>query len=231
MRKNRWVRSASYRCWKAFPDDGPVIIRKNSRNAGPAIALRWTEAGAFMITLRHGYCLRVGTLGILLGLALTTVAVARHAPAQEPKAISGTAASSTAHPLARARTDAGRSHWQWPLQGRVVLGFQPRTPGRRGIHILGRPGQTVRAAATGRVAYVGYGLPGYGRLIILQHSGNLLSAYRNLGRVLVRTGAAVQSGQTVGKLGGGRGNNPVLHFEILRNRQPVNPLILLPQQG
>ena len=124
------------------------------------------------------------------------------------------------------QADSGRN-WLWPIQGRVVLGYNPALPGRKGIKIAGKPRQAVRAAAAGRVVYAGSGLPHDGRLIILKHRDNLLSAYGHLGKILVKEGETIRSGQTIAELGVGK-TDPVLHFEIRRNGKPINPLNFLP---
>ena len=131
------------------------------------------------------------------------------------------------YPLRDRQSDSSRQNWQWPIQGRVMLGYNPALPGRKGIMIAGKPRQAVRAAAAGRVVYAGSGLPHYGRLIILKHRDNLLSAYGHLGRILVKEGETIRSGQTIAELGVGK-TDPVLHFEIRRNGKPVNPLNFLP---
>jgi murein DD-endopeptidase MepM/ murein hydrolase activator NlpD len=128
------------------------------------------------------------------------------------------------HPETRQKT------WRWPTQGRMVLGYNPALPGCKGIQISGRPGQAVRAAAPGQVVYVGDRLPGYERLIILKHSGNLLSAYGYLGKTFVQEGDRVKAGQTIAALGGSNTKRPVLHFEIRRHGKPVNPLDFLPER-
>jgi lipoprotein NlpD len=56
---------------------------------------------------------------------------------------------------------------QWPLRGPILKTF---APGRsNGIVIGGRPGDPVKAAATGRVVYAGSGIEAYGPLIIIKH--------------------------------------------------------------
>jgi lipoprotein NlpD len=132
------------------------------------------------------------------------------------------------HPVRSQYQKPGTS-WRWPIQGRLVLGYAPALPGRRGIHISGKPGQGVRAAAPGRVVYAGGGLPGYGRLMILKHGGNLLSVYGHLRKILIKEGDLVKSGQSVAELG--TSNHPMLYFEIRRNGKPVNPLDFLPERG
>jgi lipoprotein NlpD len=120
--------------------------------------------------------------------------------------------------------------WRWPMDGRVVTGFNPGTPGRKGIRLSGAAGQTVRAAAAGTVIYVGKNLPGYGRLIVLQHGPAWVSAYGYLGGLLVGEGTRVRAGQPIARLGAGRQGRPGLHFELRRQGKPVNPLSLLPRR-
>lgn len=135
------------------------------------------------------------------------------------------------NPVRSRHQEPGNPSWRWPIQGPVVLGYAPALPGRKGIHISSKPGQLVRAAAPGRVVYAGGGLLGYGRLIILKHRGNLLSAYGHLRKILVKEGNRVKSGQPVAELGTSNTNHPVLYFEIRRNGKPVNPLDFLPERG
>lgn len=118
--------------------------------------------------------------------------------------------------------------WRWPTQGRVVHTYEPDVPGHKGIQISGQLGQPVRAASSGQVVYSGSGLPGYGRLIIVKHSDNLLSAYGYLGKILVKEGDSVQMGQSIAELGTSNENRPILHFEIRQNGKPVDPLRFLP---
>ncbi len=114
--------------------------------------------------------------------------------------------------------------WLWPTVGDLVGVFRPAEPGGKGIQIKGQLGQAVRAARGGRVVYSGSGLPGYGRLIIIKHSGTLLSAYGYLGRIHVEEGEQVQSGQTIAELGINNENQPVLHFEVRRDGKPIDPM-------
>ncbi|MCP5418905.1 MAG: peptidoglycan DD-metalloendopeptidase family protein [Gammaproteobacteria bacterium] len=120
--------------------------------------------------------------------------------------------------------------WLWPTEGEIVRAYQPQIPGGKGIQIGGKIGQPVRAASGGEVVYSGSGLPGYGRLIIVKHSDTLLSAYGYLGEIYVKEGDTVVPGQSIASLGRGQDNQPVLHFEIRKNGDPVNPLAYLPAQ-
>jgi lipoprotein NlpD len=88
--------------------------------------------------------------------------------------------------------------------------------------ISGRAGQTVRAAAAGRVVYSGGGL--YGQLIIVKHNDTYLSAYGHNASRLVKEGENIKKGQRIATMGEGPGQEPRLHFEIRRNGKPVRHL-------
>jgi lipoprotein NlpD len=98
-----------------------------------------------------------------------------------------------------------------------------------GILLQGHLGQDVRAACAGRVVYAGTGIRGYGNLIIIKHSENLLSAYAHNRESLVREGQEIALGQLIGKMGEGAPQKPALYFEIRREGKPVDPLRYLPQ--
>lgn len=120
--------------------------------------------------------------------------------------------------------------WQWPTRGKVVSTFSIRDPGRRGIDIVGRKGQSVNAAAAGRVVYRGNGLRGYGNLIILKHNETYFSAYAHTEDVVVKENEKVKLGQRIADMGDTSSEKTKLHFEIRRNGKPVNPLRYLPKR-
>ncbi|MBU0500471.1 MAG: peptidoglycan DD-metalloendopeptidase family protein [Gammaproteobacteria bacterium] len=119
-------------------------------------------------------------------------------------------------------------HWRWPTQGRVVSGYAEGDIGRKGMLIAGREGQPVYAAEQGRVVYSGIGLKGYGRLIIVKHDKDYLSAYGHNRRILVKEGDAVAVGQQIAEMGQAGRDQSQLHFEIRYQGKPVNPARLLP---
>ena len=88
--------------------------------------------------------------------------------------------------------------------------------------LLGGLGQDVRAAATGRVVYVGAGIRGYGNLVIIKHSDSLLSAYAHNREVAVRENQIVRGGERIGAMGLGPRQIPALYFEIRLNGRPVD---------
>jgi lipoprotein NlpD len=120
--------------------------------------------------------------------------------------------------------------WHWPAKGKVLQRYAKGDPARKGIKISGRLGQPVVAAESGKVVYAGSGLIGYGRLIIIKHNKNYLSAYGYNRKLLVKEGEVVKRGQRVAEMGEQGGDRPKLHFEIRRNGTPVDPMRLLPRQ-
>jgi lipoprotein NlpD len=118
---------------------------------------------------------------------------------------------------------------QWPLRGPVLRTF---APGRsNGIVIGGRPGDPVKAAATGRVVYAGTGIESYGPLIIIKHDDSLITAYGQNSTLLVKEGDAVAQGQTIGEVGADSHGVGSIQFEVRQNGQPVDPLAWLPRSG
>ena len=99
-----------------------------------------------------------------------------------------------------------------------------------GLAILGRQGDEIRAAAAGRVVYVGSGLAAYGRLVIVKHDDTWLSAYGCNREVYVAEGERVNAGQRIAAMGEGAGHRAQLYFEIRSGGRPVDPAIALPRR-
>lgn len=118
--------------------------------------------------------------------------------------------------------------WRWPLEGRVLQGFSLKNPINKGIDIAGRRGDKVVAAADGVVVYAGGNLRGYGKLVIIKHSDNYLSAYGNNRSLLVKEGDAVSAGKTIARVGSSASDEEMLHFEIRRDGKPEDPMKYLP---
>jgi len=119
--------------------------------------------------------------------------------------------------------------WVWPAVGTIAGHFTGEGVNGSGIDIMGTPGETVVAAHSGRVVYVGSGLPGYGRLIIIRDSLEYLSAYAFNQHIKVTEGMIVKAGQPIAAMGK-RDGRALLHFEVRQNGRPINPLTLLPQR-
>jgi lipoprotein NlpD len=117
--------------------------------------------------------------------------------------------------------------WMWPADGKVVSAFGG---GKRGIDIAGNSGQPVLAAAAGKVMYAGSGIRGYGNLVIVKHTNNLLSAYAHNETILVKEGELVTKGQKIAGMGNSDSDSVKLHFEIRQQGKPVDPSKYLPSR-
>jgi lipoprotein NlpD len=117
--------------------------------------------------------------------------------------------------------------WTWPARGEVVTRFDGNA-GAKGLDIAGLRGSAVLAAAGGRVLYVGAGLRGYGKLIIIKHNAALLSAYGHNDKVLVAEGQMVKQGQAIAEMGSTDADRVKLYFEIREYGKPVDPTGYLP---
>lgn len=94
----------------------------------------------------------------------------------------------------------------------------------KGIDVAQPYGQNVQAAASGRVAFAG-DQGGYGTMVIVDHGQGRQTRYAHLSGTSVKAGDTVESGQVIGTIGtSGRSTGPHLHFEMLTDGQPVDPM-------
>jgi lipoprotein NlpD len=115
----------------------------------------------------------------------------------------------------------------WPAEGKQVGAFDQ---GKKGIDIAGKAGQAVVAAAGGKIMYAGSGIRGYGNLVIIKHTSNLLSAYAHNKSILVKEGQTVSKGQKIAEMGNSDSDAVKLHFEIRQQGKPVDPSKFLPSR-
>lgn len=116
--------------------------------------------------------------------------------------------------------------WLWPAKGALKGRFGEG--GGKGIDIVGERNTPVLAVAPGRVVYSGSGLRGYGRLLIIKHSGEFLSAYAHNQELLAKEGDSVIAGQKIALMGDSDADRVKLHFEIRQYGRPLDPLKYLP---
>ena len=117
--------------------------------------------------------------------------------------------------------------WLWPVNGKVVRGFNEAAQSK-GIDIAGKRGTPVMAAAAGKVVYAGNNLRGYGRFVIVKHNDTYLTVYAHNDKLLVKEGQTVERGQRIAEMGDSEADQVALHFEIRRYGKPVDPSKLLP---
>ncbi|WP_238376494.1 peptidoglycan DD-metalloendopeptidase family protein [Thiobacillus denitrificans] len=147
------------------------------------------------------------------------------APAATAPAATAPAGPASQNPVPTAPVEA----WLWPVEGRLAGRFG--AAGGKGIDIVGQRNAPVIAVAPGKVVYSGSGLRGYGRLLIVKHAGEYLSAYAHNETILVKEGDAVAAGQKIALMGDSDADRVKLHFEIRRYGKPLDPLNYLPERS
>ncbi|SAK71120.1 peptidase [Caballeronia ptereochthonis] len=148
-------------------------------------------------------------------------------PASQKTAAEKPAASEERETVVSATAPKGT--FVWPVRGEVVRKFG--ASGNKGIDIEGKVGQPVKAAASGKVVYAGSGLRSYGRMIIVKHGNDYLTAYAYNEKLLVKEGDTVKQGATIADMGTGPTGTPALHFEVRKSGAAVDPMPLLGAAG
>lgn len=92
----------------------------------------------------------------------------------------------------------------------------------KGIDIQGKPGAQARAIFDGKVAAV-FQLNGLFNILV--RHGNYISVYCNLSSASVKSGDMVKTKQSVGQVfsDGSDGGRTVLHFQLRREKEKLNP--------
>jgi murein DD-endopeptidase MepM/ murein hydrolase activator NlpD len=122
----------------------------------------------------------------------------------------------------------------WPIAGWLSSGYGRRADPfdggadfHPGLDIAADRGTPIYATADGTVDSAGYN-GNYGNAVLVNHGFGIGTRFGHLSRVVVRAGQAVRRGDVIGYVGStGRATSPHLHYEILLNGRPFNPLHLL----
>ena len=107
--------------------------------------------------------------------------------------------------------------------------FTGRRAFHKGVDFAGREGAEVVAVASGVVIWSGERY-GYGELVEVNHGNGYVTRYAHNADNLVAVGDTVRRGQVIARMGDtGRATGPNLHFEVLLNDRPVDPLTYIGQ--
>jgi lipoprotein NlpD len=148
-------------------------------------------------------------------------------PAASPAPAPVSAPAPAAPPAATAaERPADAIDFIWPAKGRVVAGFSE--PRNKGVDIAANLGDPVVAAAAGRVIYVGSGIPGLGKFIVVRHEGGFNTVYAHNREILVKMDQNLTRGQKIAEVGSTDTDSPKLHFQIRKFGTPLDPLKYLP---
>ena len=111
----------------------------------------------------------------------------------------------------------------------INRGFKSATdPKHTGLDLGGKSNMPIFAAHEGVVIYAGNGFSGYGNMVLVEYDREWATLYGHLENILVRQGATVKPGDLLGGMGStGHATGVHLHFEVMHNREPVDPVPLL----
>ncbi len=167
-------------------------------------------------------------------LISTLIEQERQKKEHEPKERGGAAAKPG---ISAGTFENHRGRLRWPVSGgkitahfgaheNPVLHTVTQNPG---IDIAVNAGTTVSSVADGEVSAIWW-LPSFGNLVIVNHRNGYRSVYAHLGEISVSDGAQVAEGQAIGKSGEAV-SGPLLHFEIWKDREKLDPEQWLGQRG
>ena len=122
----------------------------------------------------------------------------------------------------------------WPVTGGLSSSYGSRLdPFTRshefhaGLDISADTGQPVFATADGSVETARWS-GAFGNLVVVDHGYGIGTRYGHLSRFAVTEGQQIRKGDVVGYVGStGRSTSPHVHYELLLNGRPTNPLRLL----
>jgi murein DD-endopeptidase MepM/ murein hydrolase activator NlpD len=128
----------------------------------------------------------------------------------------------------------GKFTWPAPGYNRITSPFGYRIHPvlkKRKLHTgidIGIPsGRNIVAAADGKVIHSNW-LGGYGKAVMIDHGGGIVTLYGHTSRLLVKNGQRVKKGTPIAKCGStGMSTGPHLHFEVRKNGKYVNPMTYL----
>jgi hypothetical protein len=237
-------RLAGPACWLALllvgggcsstPDSAPASDRRDSGGV-----LHTLRAGENVYRLSRFYgvteeaIVRANQLADITALSVGQELWIPGATKTAPSQTLGGSASGTQRGHSSNRRSAGSADslgLAWPVRGKLSSRFGWRN-GRRhdGIDIPAKRGTPVYAAQAGRVIHSGGGLGDYGKVVIIKHAGSYSTVYAHNDRLRVRKGQFIEKGDVLGTVGtSGNASGPHVHFEVRRDRKPLDPLLYLP---
>ncbi|HEV8020512.1 MAG TPA: M23 family metallopeptidase [Candidatus Lustribacter sp.] len=115
-----------------------------------------------------------------------------------------------------------------PDGGTITAGFgwrvNPWPEFHQGVDLAADYGTPVHAAADGVVRSAGWD-GGFGIKIDIDHENGYRTWYAHLSRVAVAPGTHVRKGDTIGFVGAtGEATGPHVHFQIMLNGRPIDPV-------
>ncbi|QJB70350.1 M23 family metallopeptidase [Parasphingorhabdus halotolerans] len=124
--------------------------------------------------------------------------------------------------------------FNWPVSGKLLSSFGSKGGGKvnDGLNIAVPAGTPIQAAGDGVIAYAGDEIGVFGGLVLINHGDGWVTAYGHAASLDVARGQKVKMGDVIGTAGeSGYVTEPQLHFEIRKDRKPVDPAAYLPKRS
>lgn len=97
-----------------------------------------------------------------------------------------------------------------------------------GIDLYAKEGTKVLATASGYIEEVTYSNYGYGNCIVINHANGYKTRYAHLANIYVNQMSWINQGDLIAISGNtGLTTGPHLHYEILLNGKPINPVTII----
>lgn len=125
-------------------------------------------------------------------------------------------------PVAVNNNMIGSLNFFCPLKGMIINSF---SSGQHfGVDVSAQKNEAIKAALSGTVVFSGWTTED-GWVIVLQNTGNVITAYKHCSILLKKQGDYVRAGEPISIVGetGERSSGPHLHFELWYNGTPVDP--------
>ena len=121
------------------------------------------------------------------------------------------------------KSEMGNIHFYPPLRGILVSPFDPNRQ-HFGVDVASAQEHNVNAVLDGTILMSGYTADN-GYVVIVQHSGNLVTVYKHLDSILKAESEKVKAGEAIGVIGikDKTLGNSNLHFELWHKGIALNP--------
>jgi len=124
------------------------------------------------------------------------------------------------------------AEWMRPCRGPLSSLYGARWGTmHRGLDIAAAYGSTVVAASAGKVIFSGWN-GGYGKLVMIEHPGGIITRYGHNSVLLLDVGDRVEAGTPIAKVGStGYSTGAHCHFEVRRGEVSINPMPFMEARG
>lgn len=119
------------------------------------------------------------------------------------------------------------TYWLTSPFGKRADPFNSKSATHKGVDLASNKGNKIKTMAEGKVVRAGV-MSGYGKVVEIDHGNGFKTKYAHMNAIYVAQGSMVKQGQAIGEVGStGRSTGPHLHYEVLYDGVPVNPMVFM----